>query len=213
MDKDLIRKLRLPLYTGRKVLVLNAPEGYLELLGVTEDEVGQFQSDCEFVLFFAANAQDVSRLAPMAAKAVKPDGLLWAAYPKGGAKAGTDLNRDKGWEPMNAAGREGIALIAVDAVWSAMRFRPIGEGGPMRRASVNPETRKPAIPLEVPDDLSAALKSSPEAAAWFAQLAPSHKRAYLEWIEQAKRAETRQKRIVGTVEKLSLGLKRPTDKI
>jgi uncharacterized protein YdeI (YjbR/CyaY-like superfamily) len=49
--------------------------------------------------------------------------------------------------------------------------------------------------LEVPPDLAAALKRHPPAAEHFEAFPRSVKRGILEWIVQAKRAETRAKRI------------------
>lgn len=53
----------------------------------------------------------------------------------------------------------------------------------------------------------------PQAAAFFAGLAPSHRKEYIEWILEAKREETRQSRIAKTVEKLGQGLERPSDNV
>jgi uncharacterized protein YdeI (YjbR/CyaY-like superfamily) len=52
--------------------------------------------------------------------------------------------------------------------------------------------------LEVPDDLEQALKGFPNASANFAAFPRSAKRGILEWIVQAKRPETRAKRIEET---------------
>jgi hypothetical protein len=56
------------------------------------------------------------------ARSVKPDGLIWIAYPKGGAM-GTDLDRDVLRDSLAKHGLEAVSLIALDATWSAMRFR------------------------------------------------------------------------------------------
>lgn len=52
-----------------------------------------------------------------------------------------------------------------------------------------------ATALEEPPDLAAALAAHPGAAAAWAGFPPSHRRANLEWVAQAKRAETRAARI------------------
>ena len=52
--------------------------------------------------------------------------------------------------------------------------------------------------LEVPDDLEKALKGFPNASTNFAAFPRSVKRGILEWIVQAKRPETRAKRIEET---------------
>ncbi len=49
--------------------------------------------------------------------------------------------------------------------------------------------------MTVPDYLTAALKKNKKALAAFEAFSYSHKKEYVEWITEAKREETRQKRI------------------
>jgi len=49
--------------------------------------------------------------------------------------------------------------------------------------------------METPDDLAAALEAHPDAGVAHRKLPPSHRREYLEWINEAKRPETRRRRI------------------
>lgn len=65
----------------------------------------------------------------MAIASVRPGGLLWISYPKRSAKVETDMTRDIGWETIDAAGWQGVTQIAIDATWSALRFRPAAEVG------------------------------------------------------------------------------------
>ena len=60
----------------------------------------------------------------------------------------------------------------------------------------------------MPEDFAAALAKQPGAQAAFDAFAPSHRREYLEWITDAKREETRGKRIAQSVEWLAEGKKR-----
>jgi uncharacterized protein YdeI (YjbR/CyaY-like superfamily) len=71
-------------------------------------------------------------------------------------------------------------------------------------------TRAPTkkAPSKVPDDLSAALKKNKRALAVFEKFAPSHKREYIEWITEAKRDETRTKRISQAIEWIAEGKQR-----
>jgi len=55
---------------------------------------------------------------------------------------------------------------------------------------------------DVPADISQALAADSEAARGFARLAPSHIREYLNWIDGAKKGETRRRRIAGMVQRL-----------
>ena len=57
--------------------------------------------------------------------------------------------------------------------------------------------------VTVPDDLTAALTSDPVAAEFFAVLSYSHKNAYVTWIEEAKKPETRARRVAETVAMLA----------
>ena len=59
--------------------------------------------------------------------------------------------------------------------------------------------------VEVPDDLAAALRVTPEAGDAFARLSYSHQRAHVEAITGAKKPETRRRRIAKAVEMLTEG--------
>ena len=60
-------------------------------------------------------------------------------------------------------------------------------------------------PVEVPDDLAKLLGKNKKARETFEAFSPSHKREYTEWISEAKREETRAKRIAATIEQLEQG--------
>ena len=51
------------------------------------------------------------------------DKLAWIAYPKAG-KLGTDLNRDLLSAALAGEGVQPVRQVAIDEVWSALRFRP-----------------------------------------------------------------------------------------
>jgi hypothetical protein len=118
-DSALLKKLQLK--PGLSGAVINAPDGYLERIGPLANKL---RPNLDFVQLFVRDKAQLERLAPAAVESVKPDGLLWIAYLKGGKKAGTDLNRDLLWAAMSPLGVAGVTLIAVDDAWSAMRFRP-----------------------------------------------------------------------------------------
>lgn len=67
---------------------------------------------------------------------------------------------------------------------------------------------KKRAPIPVPADLEAALARNRKARETFEAFAPSHRREYLEWITEAKRAETRAKRLAQTIEWLAAGKQR-----
>lgn len=65
--------------------------------------------------------------------------------------------------------------------------------------------RTPKPEAAVPDDLAAALKRNRAARANFESFSPGQRREYVEWIVEAKREETRQKRLATAVERLAEG--------
>ncbi len=63
--------------------------------------------------------------------------------------------------------------------------------------TMSPDTATRTV--KVPKDLKAALSKNSVAAATFAKLAYSHRKEFVEWIEQAKKRETRSARVARTV--------------
>jgi uncharacterized protein YdeI (YjbR/CyaY-like superfamily) len=94
--------------------------------------------------------------------------------------------------------KELVALIR-----KAMRLNEEGVKTPgVRKAS----TPKP--PPVAPDDLAAALKKNRQARTAFEGFSPSQQREYVDWITEAKRDETRQKRLTQAIEWLAEGKQR-----
>lgn len=67
------------------------------------------------------------------------------------------------------------------------------------------KTPKPRPAIAVPREFAKALARAKVAQRHFAAFAPSHQREYLEWITDAKREETRGRRIEQAIEWLSEG--------
>jgi uncharacterized protein YdeI (YjbR/CyaY-like superfamily) len=68
-----------------------------------------------------------------------------------------------------------------------------------------PQPRKKAAPVEAPPSLADALRRNSRAQKTWSALSPSHRREYVEWITEAKRAETRERRLETTLEWLAEG--------
>ena len=62
-----------------------------------------------------------------------------------------------------------------------------------------------AKPIAVPTDLAAALAKNKKAKAAFDGFPPSHKREYVEWITEAKREETRSRRLETAIAQMAEG--------
>jgi hypothetical protein len=59
--------------------------------------------------------------------------------------------------------------------------------------------------VDVPEALATALDGDPEARAAYERLAYTHRKEYAQWIAEAKREETRQRRVAQALEMLRAG--------
>jgi hypothetical protein len=108
---------KLQLKDGQKLRVVNAPKG------LALDAPTTTAKTAEAVIVFAKNSSELSKQAGPALEAAKADRLSWIAYPKAG-QLDTDLNRDVLWKLLEAKGVRPVRQVALDDVWSALRFRP-----------------------------------------------------------------------------------------
>ena len=127
MDATLAKKLQLK--PGQALRALHAPEGFEadvpEAGGRTRVRPAGGAADAPApatLVFVTTFAQAEERVAPAVAAALADD-LAWVAYPKAG-QLGTDLNRDSLAAFMTARGVRPVRQVAIDDVWSALRFRP-----------------------------------------------------------------------------------------
>ena len=79
-----------------------------------------------FAIAFATRQAEVDRLTALLVPKATGDAVWWFAYPKGTSKNHTcDFNRDTGWSALRAAGFDTVREVAIDADWSALRFRRV----------------------------------------------------------------------------------------
>lgn len=85
------------------------------------------------------------------------------------------------------------------------RAAALNEAGVKRPKVRKPGLERKPVPATPPPDLAAALKKNTRARATFDGFSPSHRREYIEWIIEAKRDETRQRRLRQAIEMLAGG--------
>jgi hypothetical protein len=74
------------------------------------------------------------------------------------------------------------------------------------RVTVELASDDEARTVEPPEDLAEALRADPDANERFEGLAYTHRLEYVRWVTEAKKAETRQRRIAETISRLRDGL-------
>ena len=111
--------------------IVNAPDGYeAASFPDLEAAASALNGRFDWIQIFVQNKAELDHLAPKAARALKPESVLWIAFPKGTSKIQTDLTRDKGWDVLSSLDLKWITLISVDQTWSAFGLRPYKPGEP-----------------------------------------------------------------------------------
>jgi len=88
-------------------------------------------------------------------------------------------------------------------VKSDVRKAIVKEAGETVKVTIEPDSGPRSV--QVPRDLLRAIEGDTRASAAFEKMAYSHKKAYVDWVEQAKRRETRDDRIKKALVMISKG--------
>ncbi|HTP39252.1 MAG TPA: hypothetical protein VMI92_06715 [Steroidobacteraceae bacterium] len=119
---------KLNLKDQREIVVMDPPSSFepelKSLAGVKVVRDAARVKAVSFALVFATTQWQVDAAIKVLAPKAAGDALLWFAYPKGTSKRyQCDFNRDTGWAALGKAGFEPVRMVAIDADWSALRFR------------------------------------------------------------------------------------------
>jgi hypothetical protein len=215
MATTLSQKLKIK--EGSILLTRNAPFDFQQTLAPLPSGVKITDATKKFnqVHWFVKNKVQMEKELSNVLKLVQPDVTVWIYYPKGTSKIQTDLTRDKGWDALLKHDElQWSSLISFDETWSAFAFRL--KSGTDKKREAKPKGRPifdyiDAVKkiVNLPDDLTSALKKNKKANDFFDTLSFTNKKEYVEWIVTAKKEETRLGRIKGTIEKLEKGWKNP----
>jgi len=80
-------------------------------------------------------------------------------------------------------------------------------GGSLLEKEIQPRAKPEAAEWRVPPYILRALEANRTIRENFEKLAPSHKRLYINWIDSAKKEETRERRLQEALDRLSRGEK------
>lgn len=119
---------KLNLTTQCCIHVLNAPpsfEAELDAL-VGVDVRRELEGTSSFVMAFAVTQAEVDSASSRIAACAEGDAIVWMVYPKASSRTyRCEFNRDSGWAVLGEAGFEAVRQVAIDADWSALRFRRV----------------------------------------------------------------------------------------
>ncbi|PWU00038.1 MAG: hypothetical protein C5B52_09715 [Bacteroidetes bacterium] len=216
MANSIAQKLRIK--EGMKLLTVNAPGDFEKSLAPLPEDVNASASGKDFqqIHWFVKNRAEMEKQLSKILNMVKDDVVCWIYYPKGSSGIQTDLTRDKGWEKLlNHDHLQWIGLISFNNTWSAFGMRTKNDAD--KKKENKPKETRPIFDyidakakiVNLPDDLSKALKKSKKAQSFYDSLSFTNKKEYVEWIVTAKREETRKERVKGTIERLEKSWKNP----
>jgi len=221
---------KLLIKAGHRVLLWRAPQLVADALelpaGVQLTTSNTAKGPFDVALIFVSSAKGLSDHAPRALALVDPASVLWFAYPKKTSGVVSDLSRDDGWAPVRSRGWGPVAQVALDGTWSAVRFKPEEaiqrkgapppvaptKGPKTKTSSSSGAVKRPSADLVVPDELADGLRRDKPANTTWKTLTPSHKREYVTWITEAKRPDTRSRRIAQALGMLAQGIRDRNEK-
>jgi len=168
----------------------------------------------DFALVFALSGNQLKSILKEVLPALHDEGKFWIAHPKLTSKIATDLNRDCSWECLRSDGYLPIDQVALDHVWTAIRFartepvlEEVGLEELVSYGPVSKETRN-----GVSADFADVLRTHESAHSFFETLSSTNKKEYVSWIAGAKREDTRSRRMEIALDKLLAGKMNPLEK-
>jgi len=177
----------------------------------------------DFVLLFATNAKELEPAWKRIIPALKDDAVFWVAYPKKNSGIPSDLAgmSSGGWTVHVGSPWQPVASASIDDTWTGIRFKLAPNLENERRERASEEIRDADGTLVVdrinrvvhpPKDLAAVLSRHPEAKLFFDGLSFTNQREYVMWIVEAKKTETRTKRVASALDKMVSKKKNPSEK-
>lgn len=115
---------KLGIKDGFHIRLMNAPEYYLNLFtdlppNLYFEDMG---NKVDFIHFFTKSLQEYTSLLPSLRDHIKPNGMIWASWPKKASKIPTDITENIIRNYALKIGLVDIKVCAVDDVWSGLKL-------------------------------------------------------------------------------------------
>lgn len=205
MDKNQARKFRIK--PGQKILILNPPVDFKISFDLKVNIVTKLQKGVDAIYLFTKNLNELKSYFKKAVRLLNDKNFLWLFYPKSSSSIKADINRDVIFNFTKDYPVKISSLVSYNDIWSAFLIRNIGQED-LKRKSTDPKQFLPFIDFEKrlvipPEDFLKILKKNKKALEKFEKLSFTHKKEYIQAILEAKKPETRLRRIEKTIEMLS----------
>ncbi len=204
---ELLKKLRINI--DQPLWVINAPgDDCLHLFEqcIIKQKLSGNKPVSQLVLF-AVDGKTLAHYLPLLTNYISPETLFWICYPKKSGAITSDLIQMKAWDIVFKSGYRGQTSISVNDNWTGMRFT----NAPKKTATICDlpieERKVEGIDfvnriVQLPADAIAAMNKYKGMVAFFNAMSFTHKKEYMQAIADAKKEETRKRRIEKTIEML-----------
>lgn len=163
------------------------------------------------LMLFARDGATLLHYIPRLQKVVTPTTLLWICYPKKSGAYTSDLIRMEPWQPLFDAGFRGQTSVSINDNWTGMRFT----NAPKTKASLTdlPQEERKAEGIDfikrtvtLPIDAEKAIAHFAGMRDFFYSRSFTFKKEVVLAILDAKKAETRERRINKLIDELKQGM-------
>lgn len=156
-------------------------------------------------ILFADNKAALEKIYNKLIEKLNDDAVIWIAYPKKSSGIATDLVRDDGWDIVFKSDYHFVSSVSINEIWTGMRIKKKDPNASYLRDKAITERKTEGIDyvkrtVELPKDAKAAMKVYKGLEEFFNSMSFSHKKEYVEAIVEAKKPETRQRRIDKMIE-------------
>lgn len=210
---ELLKKLRIN--TGKPLWLINAPADCRSLFEeATIKEKLSGKTPVDQLVLFAADSGVLARWLPLLAGYISHDTLFWIAYPKKSGAIVSDLIQMKAWDIVFQSGYRGQSSAAINDDWSGLRVTNAPKSKPTICDLPMDERKVEGIDfvnrtVQLPPDALAAARKHPGVEAAFNALSFTHKKEHVQAIVEAKKEETRARRIEKMIAMVSTKMKNP----
>ena len=116
---------KLGIKQGFKVMLINAPDHYMELFTDMPSDV-YFESDETFkkdlIHFFTSKNDELLTQLPGLKTMIKPNGMIWVSWPKKASRVLSDVTEDLIRDLAFRIGLVDVKVCAVDETWSGLKL-------------------------------------------------------------------------------------------
>ncbi len=120
-DTPLVKKLGIK--PGSRLLLVNEPDGFRDLLvGLPDDVITEPADEADVIAFFSTVAAEVKKQVPRLKKHLAPGGGLCVAWPKKASGVETDVTFEVVQPAGLATGLVDNKVCAIDGTWTGLRF-------------------------------------------------------------------------------------------